>query len=80
MILLPGPRLNLSALLAAKKFRGRGNKEAALAAMRTLEDDGLGRLESQRAVEALQQYVYHMLLEIIFNFQDRCTRTSSIQQ
>ena len=43
---LPGKRLHLSALLAAKKFRGRGNKSAALAAMRELEAAGLGKLES----------------------------------
>ena len=43
---LPGKKLHLSALLTAKKFRGRGNKTAALAAMRELEAAGLGKLES----------------------------------
>ena len=31
---LPGRILDLSTLLAAKKFRGRGNKDGALKAMR----------------------------------------------
>ena len=33
-LLLPGQHLALSALLAAKKIRGRGNKEGALGAFR----------------------------------------------
>ena len=41
--------MHLSALLAAKKFRGRGNKGAALAAFHDLEVAGLGRLESQES-------------------------------
>lgn len=41
---LPGKVLNLSALLAAKKFRSRGNKDGALAAFRELEKAGLGKL------------------------------------
>ena len=43
-LLLPGIRLNLSNLLAAKKFRSRGNKDGAIAAMRKLEEDSLGKL------------------------------------
>ena len=46
-LLLPGQRLALSALLAAKKFRGRGNKEGALGAFRQLENDKMGWLETQ---------------------------------
>ena len=38
-LLLPGQHLALSALLAAKKIRGRGNKEGALGAFRQLEND-----------------------------------------
>lgn len=40
---LPGNQLGLSALLKDKKFRGRGNKEGALQAMRILEeaDEGI---------------------------------------
>ena len=43
-LLLPGSSLDLSALLACKKFRSHGNKEGALTAMRVLEENGLGRL------------------------------------
>lgn len=44
-LLLPGKSLNLSELLHAKKFRGRGNKDGALLAFRQLETAGLGYLE-----------------------------------
>lgn len=43
-LLLPGNTLDLSTLLNLKKFRLRGNKEGALAAMRLLEREGLGKL------------------------------------
>ena len=43
-LLLPGSVLDLSSLLQSKKFRARGNKDGALAAMRALEADGLGKL------------------------------------
>ena len=55
-LLLPGKKLNLSALLAAKKFRGRGNKAAALEAFRHLEAAGLGKLvmlDSRRGTSAV---------------------------
>lgn len=42
---LPGRTLDLSVLLATKKFRGRGNKDGALAAFRELEAAGLGNLK-----------------------------------
>jgi hypothetical protein len=42
---LPGKQLVLSVLLQAKKFRGRGNKEGAVAALKELERAGLGELE-----------------------------------
>lgn len=53
---LPGRQLHLSALLAAKKFRGRGNKAAAVAAFHALESAGLGKLEikeSRRGTSAV---------------------------
>ena len=45
--MLPGKILNLSALLQAKKFRGKGNKEGAVAAFQELEQTGLGKLISE---------------------------------
>lgn len=47
---LPGRELHLPSLLTAKKFRNRGNKEAALASFRKLEDDGLGTLVGENPV------------------------------
>lgn len=46
-MLLPGKTLYLSALLAAKKFRNRGNKPAALDAFHELEDAGLGKIDTE---------------------------------
>lgn len=47
---LPGRELHLPSLLLAKKFRNRGNKEAALAAFRKLESEGLGTLHGENPV------------------------------
>ena len=43
-LLLPGKTLHLSALIVARKFRDRGNKQGALEAMKLLADSGLGEL------------------------------------
>ena len=43
-ILLPGSVLNLSHLLAKKKFAGKGNKDGAVSAFMQLESSGLGKL------------------------------------
>lgn len=40
---LPGETLYLTPLLAAKKFRNRGNKDGAVRAFAQLEDEGLGK-------------------------------------
>ena len=47
-LLLPGRKLNLTALLYAKKFRNHGYKTGALAAFGDLEAAGLGTLEISR--------------------------------
>ena len=55
-LLLPGKKLHLSALLTAKKFRGKGNKDGAVAAFREIADAGLGMLsteESRRGTSAV---------------------------
>ena len=43
-LLLPGMTLHISALLAAKRFRDKGNKEGAVRAIKTLQDAGLGQV------------------------------------
>jgi hypothetical protein len=48
-LLLPGEVLDLSTLLSLKKFRGRGNKDGALEAMRLLQSDDLGKLEEKES-------------------------------
>lgn len=68
---LPGKRLDLSALLASKKFRGRGNKEGALAAFRALERAGLGKLITTcatRGASSVRAYCTYIPIT--------CTRTS----
>ena len=44
-LLLPGKTLHISALLTAKIFRDKGNKEEAVRAIRLLESAGLGEVE-----------------------------------
>ena len=45
ILTLPGKSLDVSALVnKKKKFRSRGGKEGALAAMKKLEESGLGKL------------------------------------
>ena len=43
-VLLPGDNLYLTPLLNAKKFRGKGNKEAAVESLKLLDRIGLGKL------------------------------------
>ena len=54
-LLQPGRTLDLSTLLILKKCRCRGNKEGALAAMRLLEREGLGKLIPKCAQEEEHQ-------------------------
>ena len=42
--LLPGKTLHLSALLNAKRFRDKGNKEGAVRAFKLLQEAGLGKV------------------------------------
>lgn len=42
-LLLPGDKLHLTPLLAAKKFRKEGNKLGAVRAFQLLQKDGLGK-------------------------------------
>lgn len=56
---LPGKVLNLSALLTAKKFHGKGNKEGAVSAFQEMEKAGLGTLnteDSRRGASAVIMY------------------------
>ena len=43
-LLLPGKMLYISALLATKRFRYKGNKEGAVRAIKMLEEAGIGRV------------------------------------
>ena len=55
---LPGRILDLSNLLSNKKYRNQGNKDGALAAMKKLEIDGLGKIkkkETYRAASAVSK-------------------------
>ena len=49
VLLLPGKILDISALNTAHKFRGRGNKDGAVAARRDLEEAGLGSVIEDKA-------------------------------
>jgi hypothetical protein len=55
---VPTSNDNSSYLLQAKNFRGRSNKDGALAAFRDLEEAGLGTVEkeaSRRGTSAVSQ-------------------------
>lgn len=43
-LLLPGKVLHISALLVAKRFRDKGNKEGAVRAIKRLQEAGLGNV------------------------------------
>ena len=49
MLLLPGKVLDISSLNSSHKFRGRGNKEGAVAAIKELESAGLGVVQENTA-------------------------------
>ena len=72
---LPGQKLHLSVLLAAKTFWGRGNKEAALAAFHELEAAGLGHLklqESRRGTSAVS-IILNVLVFLLFSITETCS-------
>ena len=48
-LLLPGKKLHLSALLVAKHFRDKGNKDGAVKAFRVLQGAGLGEVQEVKA-------------------------------
>ena len=55
---LPGRKLNLTALLYAKRFRNHGYKKGALAAFRELEEAGLGVMETKKTKSGMVGYPY----------------------
>lgn len=59
---LPGNPLDLSILLnKGKKFRKRGGKDAALLAMKTLQEDGLRRLEEKDTKGSVKVQIMYTL-------------------
>lgn len=48
-LLLPGTTLDLSSLLAAKRFRYKHHEKGALLAMKLLQREKLGELEGKKA-------------------------------
>ena len=61
---LPGKTLDVSWLVnVKKKFRNRGGRDGALEAMKTLEEDGLGKLvlkKSKGSVKVGQLLPYNL--------------------
>lgn len=59
VLALPGKTLNVSLLVnRKKKFRSRGGRDGALAAMRHLEEDGLGKLVLKKSKGSIK-VCYH---------------------
>ena len=59
---LPGRKLNLTALLYAKRFRNHGYKKGALEAFNELEGAGLGVMETKKTKSGT---VGHQLLNLL---------------
>jgi len=60
-LLLPGATLDLSSLLAAKKFRYKHGKKGALLAMKMLQRENLGELigkKAQRGTSSVSNRIY----------------------
>lgn len=57
-LLLPGKTLHLSALLAAKRFRDRGNKDGAVRAIRVLQTAELGKVEEIKPQRGTSTVIY----------------------
>lgn len=64
VLTLPGDVLDVSLLVnKQKKFRTRNGRDGALAAMKNLEKDGLGKLvvKSSKGTVTVSQYINHHL-------------------
>ena len=57
-LLLPGKCLYLTPLLAAKKFRRKGNKEGAVRAFMQLQEEGLGKTLLIAGSKGVVQVIY----------------------
>ena len=65
MLSLPGKVLDtccISQLNTQSKFRDRGNKEGAVAAMKYLEESGLGVVHMERANRGTSKVNLHKML------------------
>ena len=59
---LPGRKLNLTALLYAKRFHNHGYKKGALAAFYELEEAGLGVVEAKKTKSGTVGHLQHCLV------------------
>lgn len=57
VLLLPGKILDISALNSSHKFRDRGKKEGAVAAIKELESAGLGVVKEERATRGTSKVI-----------------------
>ena len=64
-LLLPGKVLDISALNTSHKFRGRGNKEGAVAAIHELQAAGLGTVKEERATRGTTKVLIHAVCCVI---------------
>ena len=67
-LLQDGEKLNISALVKAKKYKGRGNKAAAVEACKKLQEKGFGKLlelGSSRGTSMVRTCYYKNILVTI---------------
>lgn len=65
VLTLPGAILDVSTLVnKKKKFRNRGGREAALVAMRNLEEEGLGKLTVKKAKGSMKVQLHNIIYQL----------------
>ncbi len=63
-LILPDKVLHISALLAAKRFRDKGNKDGAVKAIKMLESAGLGTVRVQTAKGNIYSKISNTMHEV----------------
>lgn len=66
-LLLPGKTLHISSLLAAKRFRDRGNKDGAVRAIRLLEKEGLGAVIERKPARGTSLVYIMIIMYLVCN-------------
>lgn len=58
MLTLPGKVLDISVLNTSRKFREFGNKDGAVAAIKLLQESGIGVVHTEKATSGTSKVIY----------------------